>query len=66
MNDFVTIETASRLYYAATVLDARDGIEVTIWRKLPGGLRSLTRRELLPDADFETVVDRLNTASRWM
>lgn len=66
MSDFVTIETMSRLYYRATVLDARDGVEVMIWRKCPGGAVSLTRREQLPDGDFETVVERLTTASRWL
>lgn len=66
MSDFVHTETASGLYYVATTHDARDGVEVTIWRTLPGGLRSLTRRELLPGANFETVVEKLSAAGLWL
>ena len=64
--DFVQIETHSRLYYFAAVLDAREGIEVTIWRRMSGGLASLTRREIVPDVPFEAVVARLETAARWL
>ena len=63
--DFVTIETPTRIYYCATVLDARDAVEVTIWRKIKlNGLLSLTRRELVPEASFEQVGERLERVSR--
>ena len=58
----IRIETQTHWYYA-TLLDGNRGVEITIWRRIPNGLRSLTRRQWV-DWPYGEVYERLSAIAR--